>query len=1693
MGQGFERFWNRKPDYSSRDKFFEGTKQTKSQILHFFLSLNFLFGIKKWLKNTKLAISKFFSLFNKPILHHHHRKIAVYHIRKHHKKYIFWSAIWFLFIKLLITLFSSLGWSTLAQERNTEYIVWDGIISQYEQCDDSNQLDWDGCSSLWQMESWATCIWEPSICSISLPDVQLDNTIAQLDISSSRQLISPKSIISSPIDSTPPITLSDMDDLDILNHFYWPDSQFTNSLSNSQCSISNLNIVRLSPWFNTIPNFLSPNTLYLLSSWYYDNSYMINIQSDCIGLIWLDSTVWLHTTVSRWANIRITSWSNIILYNLILNWSTSSTWLIHTSNNYSIYLDSPHNTIQNISTYDTVWFSVYMENFQNQISNISRYDSSLWLVSDAVNVPIILPSQFNGDDIVDLLSDNWYTLSWYSWQWIRPFNLVSNSIFPINLNIYSIDYQIWLSIFSGSKISTLDWSNFTWILLSPKTISIPSIQTYFSWQNILSAFKISSDQNFIQSLNSLDNSQNFLVNVLLPDLTSPSDISLYHSYDWTIWNAIPLYQIKDSASWSIISFESNQFWQFAIIQSAKDQTLISDLDIILSSPTQTDTNDSLQDLINWLTKIWIPVQWESQPTTWSTQIKTPNFDQKISDWSDLIKSQTTQTTSEKDKEEKEKKEKKEKAKDNLRWKWYYENGPGQMIWNQPIDIWEIDSQLPTSIIIQSSGDDTRDIIELELSEGTFVYTNDGSLYTGVLDIPRFVDQTDVNIKNFQAFKIIQIPPDHPDLFFKNLDNNPVYVTVKIPTPNIPVWKLVVVNYSNDQTNRHYLTDTNIISIDGSNFAVFQTNHFTTFSIWVYSGTFTINNDDINTTSTWVTLNMNISWATHMRFGNTQAQRDSASWIPYSSTHSWDLEAQAWLHTVYAAFSGQWEIVFVEDDIVWSRDWNNDYFINDYFRSTNPSSWDIKQALYGDGTLWQDKTAYTKYWSWVLCNPATMNVIYVAPGPNTIPNTLSANTIYVLNGWDYIKTATITAWWNCIAIVWKNRSKLFQSAAFSNWAIYATTRSNIVIDNVDIDTVSNGTWWTHISSSYWIYFRNSWAGHTVNNVKVYDASTYWIYLNASPNNFINNFQSYNNRQDWIYATSTAWGNIIQNSQFFSNSRYWINLASPRNKINNVQSYNNLYAWITINGSAATQNVLNNSQTYNNALYWIFLSASSGTIINNSLSHSNNLYGLYLYNATSYNKLNNLNLFNNSIWYYSNNNAGQIQNYYYWDIKIFWNNDNSFGTKISIWWWEHSNIWWMTWSLYNTWEYICNLITRPDWFLYHPDDQSCSFRWVDGSLNVDRDSHSYIYWSWLSNQTPAITYSLNWLMFDDLSYHPDHKIAQINPVNNIWYIKFKNNAYFADTTWVQLYFWYDQIGSEYIITWDFVQSPLTWVMTSYSSKSNISLTSNTWTKKVYITFSSWSQSRWFVSQIQYIWAISNPIVEKYFGYNSFYTDNREYNFCDPRNITVTTVNPWNNTIPTPVANRIYILNSWNYISTATKALLECSVLAGSGDVFHFTNVNRSNTTITANARNIIVDNIKFDWKDNWLWSAHNANSSSIYSTIASNLTINDIDIYNHSIWTYTLYHKNLLINDVNSYNNHQWSTLSYGLRLHATANATLNNIKSFNNYSENIHVNNLSSNISLNNILSFNSRTQWISIYNPSNLVLNNVLLYNNNSN
>ncbi len=321
-------------------------------------------------------ILNFFLFIKNNLIYHHHTKKVVHHVRRHHKKYLFWSAIWFLLVKVLISLLTTVGWWTFAQEINNQYFIWDGIISQYEQCDDQNLQDWDGCDSSWQIEIWGTCIWEPSICSISLqpqPSLELswnlDSTPDLIENLYSDLLLSGSDLIQTWYSAS----LLDWDNIDLVNYFYWSSSEFTTNWKDNKCVLADLNIVHIQPWYNTIPNFLNWNTIYVLQSWSYDTKYMINIENDCTALIWWESWVVLHTTVNKWANIKISGWKNIIIDNLDLYGEDDWAWSTHIWNNYWIFVSTSDNTIRNIDAYGHLWFWVYMENFDNDISEVKLY------------------------------------------------------------------------------------------------------------------------------------------------------------------------------------------------------------------------------------------------------------------------------------------------------------------------------------------------------------------------------------------------------------------------------------------------------------------------------------------------------------------------------------------------------------------------------------------------------------------------------------------------------------------------------------------------------------------------------------------------------------------------------------------------------------------------------------------------------------------------------------------------------------------------------------------------------------------------------------------------------------------------------------------------------------------------------------------------------------------------------------------------------------------------------------------------------------------------------------------------------------------------------------------------------------------------------------------------------------------------
>lgn len=82
-----------------------------------------------------------------------------------------------------------------------------------------------------------------------------------------------------------------------------------------------------------------------------------------------------------------------------------------------------------------------------------------------------------------------------------------------------------------------------------------------------------------------------------------------------------------------------------------------------------------------------------------------------------------------------------------------------------------------------------------------------------------------------------------------------------------------------------------------------------------TGNFVINNDAASTDTTSVTLNMSVSGATDMRFGNSAAERDAASWVTYNTSYPWTLSAGEGSKTVYAEFRNASNVTGIVEDSI----------------------------------------------------------------------------------------------------------------------------------------------------------------------------------------------------------------------------------------------------------------------------------------------------------------------------------------------------------------------------------------------------------------------------------------------------------------------------------------------------------------------------------------------------------------------------------------------------------------------------------------------------------------------------------------------------------------------------------------------------------------------------------------------------------
>ena len=284
--------------------------------------------------------------------------------------------------------------------------------------------------------------------------------------------------------------------------------------------------------------------------------------------------------------------------------------------------------------------------------------------------------------------------------------------------------------------------------------------------------------------------------------------------------------------------------------------------------------------------------------------------------------------------------------------------------------------------------------------------------------------------------------------------------------------------------------------------------------------------------------------------------------------------------------------------------NNDNFIDSNFWSKKPSDEMIINAIYWKS--W-DSTAYT-LWRPETCT--NLSVVHIKE-TNWLPSTLKENTIYVLDTDKIINDLQITMS-KCSAIISSLAVKttIYSSIQKSGYDILIENKQYCVLDNLNIDWIWNGSWWTHGKNNSVLI---SWSTYnTLNWIISSGHMAVWIYvLYWSNYNKLFNIIWHNN---WKNETRWAWVWFGKDSSY--NFAYWIT------------GYKNTDAWIWLYW--ATYNVICNASTFNNGrLGTFFWNDASNNIIINLKSNNNKAY-----------------------WVYPN-----WINYYYWFIDIHSNGQNN----------------------------------------------------------------------------------------------------------------------------------------------------------------------------------------------------------------------------------------------------------------------------------------------------------------------------------------------------------------------------------------------------------------------------------------------------
>lgn len=243
-------------------------------------------------------------------------------------------------------------------------------------------------------------------------------------------------------------------------------------------------------------------------------------------------------------------------------------------------------------------------------------------------------------------------------------------------------------------------------------------------------------------------------------------------------------------------------------------------------------------------------------------------------------------------------------------------GTWVFVGDHDIDFSVLSGQLLIPLIFQSENTLSGYLAEVKFEHGTILKTEEWDIFTWMLAAPQFLDTSvAAEIAGQTILSVLDIWGNEEKLVLEDASWSTVSSLVTIPVPWQQEGDIVQINYSHDGETWTYMTSQEVFLDNGQPFVSFETTHFTVFSIWLPVGSFFINNNAVSTTTTSVTLQMNVSWATHMRFANTWTLLTWAAWIPYATWYSWTLSFMTWTVSVYAQFSWTYGTQALADTII----------------------------------------------------------------------------------------------------------------------------------------------------------------------------------------------------------------------------------------------------------------------------------------------------------------------------------------------------------------------------------------------------------------------------------------------------------------------------------------------------------------------------------------------------------------------------------------------------------------------------------------------------------------------------------------------------------------------------------------------------------------------------------------------------------